>query len=301
MLIVNKNKTFSMIIACSFLTMNVLPAFADEYMVLPPLMDENPSTQDRPLPSPQVPAESATPTMPPSSPAANYSDEGDSSVPQQSYQEPRQTYQEPQQSYQENYQQTSYRSSAPLQGTISTVPVGTAFQVVLNDSISSQRFKVGDIFTATLNQPIAIEGNVIVEAGSEVVGQVTFTEDAGRAGKNAQMEIKFTRIKPFSGNIIPITGKVLTQDNSGILKGGTLKNQLVQSLKAEAIAAGSGTIVGLGIGAMAGHAGTGAVVGTVSGAGIGAAWLLYRKGKEVQIPEGTKMVIVLEQPFNVIK
>jgi hypothetical protein len=288
----NKNKVISMAIACSFLAMNVMPAFADEYMVLPPLMDDESYTQDRPLTSPQIPSEPEVP----SAPTSNYSNNTYNGNYSTNYGSQSQS------SYQNDYYKPAVNySSAPLQGTISTVPVGTAFQVVLNDSINSKRYRVGDIFTATLNQPISMEGNVIVEAGSEVVGQVTFTEDAGRAGRNAKMEIKFTSIKPLYGKRIPITGKVLTEDNTGIIRGGTLKGQLVQSVKTEAIVTGSGTVVGLGIGALAGHAGTGAVVGATSGAGVGLAWLLWRKGKEINIPEGTKMIIMLEQPFNVIK
>ena len=173
--------------------------------------------------------------------------------------------------------------------------------MITNSNITTQRNSVGEIFTATLNHPISVDGNIIVPAGSEVVGQITYTEDAGRVGKHAKMEIKFTSIKPPYGNKIPITGKVLTQDNTGILKGGKIENQLVRNVKAEAMVTAGGTIVGLGIGAVAGSVGTGAAIGGASSGGIGLGWLLFRKGKEVKMPGGTKMVVVLEQPFNVGK
>ena len=71
----------------------------------------------------------------------------------------------------------------------------------------------------------------------------------------------------------------------------------------EALITAGGTLAGAGIGGILGGvtAGTGAAVGAVSGAGIGLAYIIWRKGKEVKVPEGTQMVVVLEQPFNVTK
>lgn len=258
-------KLASIIMACSFLSLSISPAFADEYMVLPPILDEEPAPQDQPLP--------------------DFSQEN--------------TYN--QNNFNANYVQPKTYSSDSLRGSVSTIPVGTAFQVVTNTNINTNRNTVGEIFTTRLNHPISVDGKIIVPAGSEVIGQVTYVEDAARVGKNAKMEIKFTSIKPQYGNRIPIVGKVLTKDNTGILKGGTLKEQLVSHVKTETVATAGGTLVGLGLGAVAGSAGTGAAVGAIGGGGIGIGWLLWRKGKEVKMPSGTKMVVVLEQPFNVGK
>lgn len=232
------NKFFSFLIIFSFLNLTICPAYADEYMMLPPVTEHQ-------------------------------SDQGQS----------------------------------PLKGSITTVPVGTAFQVIIDSDINSTRNQVGEIFTATLNQAITINGETVIPAGSEIVGQITYLQDAGRAGKNAKMEIKFTSIKPLYGTKIPITGKLLTEDNSGILKGGSLKEQLVRSLKTEAIVTAGGTVAGAGAGAVLGGVtlGTGMAVGAVSGAGVGLAYVLWRKGKEVKVPIGTKMIVVLEQPFSVGK
>lgn len=266
------NRVFSLIIACSLLGLAIQPVFADEYLVLPPILDEENNRQDQPLP--------------------DISDEVNNSRYRKNN------------NYYKNTNDYSYETSGysePLKGTISTVPVGTVFQVITNINISTQRSRVGEVFTATLNHPISVDGNIIVPAGSEVVGQITYIEDSGRVGKNAKMEIKFTSIKPPYSSKIPITGKVLTQDNTGVLKGGTLKDQLVKGIKTEAIAAGGGTLIGTGIGAIAGSVGTGAAVGAAGGGILGLGWIFWRKGKEVKIPIGTKMVIVLEQPFDVGK
>ena len=256
------NKACCFLVLFSFLNLTIYPAFADEYMVLPPVMEEQSSQ--------------------------NYNN--------QNYNN---------QNYNTGYDTSnSYStSSQPLQGTITTVPVGTAFQIITDADLNSARNQIGEIFTATLNQPIAVNGDVVIPAGSEIVGQITYLQDAGRAGKNAKMEIKFTSIKPLYGAKVPIMGKVLTQDNTGILKGGTIKDQLVKSAKTEAIVTAGGTVVGAGIGAALGGvtAGTGAAVGAASSAGIGLVYLLWRKGQEVKVPSGTKIIVMLEQPFSVGK
>ncbi|HSA07486.1 MAG TPA: hypothetical protein P5556_09930 [Candidatus Gastranaerophilales bacterium] len=267
------NKVISLLTAFSFLNLSVQPVLADEYMMLPPIMEESQSQNFQ--------QREALPT--------NYS------------QNINPKYNEEVNNYQNNYNYSSSGSAATLKGALSTIPVGTVFQVIINSDVNTVRNRVGEIFTATLNQPISMDGNIIVPAGSEVIGQITYLEDAGRAGKNAKMEIKFTSIKPPYSSRIPIVGKVLTQDNTGILKGGSLKEQLVKSVKTEAVAVGSGAIVGTGIGALAGSAGAGLAVGATGAGVVGLGWLAWQKGKEVKLPVGSKMMVMLEQPFNIGK
>lgn len=284
------NRIFAFILAFSFLSLTIQPAIADEYMMLPPILDEESNQQDQPLPG-------LSDEMNRDINNAKNKEQSDYRYTNDEY---NQNYKESRDAYYQNTRNYSY-SNEPLKGTISTVPVGTAFQVITNTNINTQRNRVGEIFTTTLNHPISVDGKIIVPAGTEVIGQITYIEEAGRVGKNARMEIKFTSIKPPYSSRIPITGKVLTQDNTGVLKGGSLKNQLVKHVKTGAMTTAGGTIVGTGIGALAGSAGTGAAVGAASGGILSLGWIFWRKGKEVRMPAGTKMVVVLEQPFDVGK
>jgi len=196
--------------------------------------------------------------------------------------------------------QTTY-GTPYIQGTVSTVPVGTSFEVITNADISTKNNHVGEVFTATLNQPITMGTDIVIPAGSEVFGQITYSEDAGRAGRNALMEIKFTSIKPPYGNKIPMMGKIVTKDESGVLKGGSLKQQLAKGASTLAVTATGGLAAGLGIGAIAGEAGAGAAIGSATGGIVGLGYVIARKGKEVSLPIGTKMIVSLEQPLNVAK
>lgn len=194
---------------------------------------------------------------------------------------------------------TEADNSSFLKGTITTVPVGSSFEIITNSEISTETTRVGEIFTTTLSQPVTVGNNIVIPAGSEAYGQVTYSEDAGRVGRNAVMEIKFTSIKDPNGKKIPMMGKIVTKDGTGMLKGGSIKSQLVKSAAAVAIPATAGVFTGMGIGAIAGETGVGAAVGSSVGGLFGIGYMVYRKGKEVELPRGTKMIITLEQPLTV--
>ena len=192
-------------------------------------------------------------------------------------------------------------SNAPLQGSVSVVPAGTTFEVTTNTPINASACQVGDLFTATLTKPLIVSGNVIVPEGSEALGQVTYIENAGRVGKNGQMDIRFTSIKLPNGQKVPIVGKIMTKDKSGMLKGGTLASQIVHAGATEVVATAGGALTGLTIGAIADGAGVGTLVGTSLGGAMGLGYILARKGKEVAIPGGSKLSIILDQPATIGK
>jgi len=191
----------------------------------------------------------------------------------------------------------SYKSPV-LKGTVITVPVGTSFEIITNSEINTKKNHVGEIFTATLNQPISVGTDIVIPAGSEVFGQVTYSEDAGRVGRNAIMEIKFTSVKPPYGNKIPMMGKIVTKDKTGVLRGGSLKNQLVKNVSSVAATTAGGLAVGTGIGAIASEAGAGALIGSAVGGVVGIGYIIVKKGREVNLPIGTKMIVTLEHPLT---
>jgi len=200
----------------------------------------------------------------------------------------------------QNYSPYSNNSgTAVLKGTVTTVPVGTAFEIITNSEINTKKNHVGEIFTTTLNQPISVGGDTVIPAGSEVFGQVTYSEDAGRLGRNAIMEIKFTSVKPPYGHKIPMIGKIVTKDSSGLLKGGSVKQQLVKNISTVGVTTVGSLVVGAGIGSIASEAGVGTAVGSALGGIFSIGYIIARKGKEVNIPTGTKMIVTLEQPLTV--
>ncbi len=196
----------------------------------------------------------------------------------------------------------NYQMNSPLQGRVATIPLGTTFQAVTSNAINSYTSKVGEKIIAKIAEPIAVNGQIIIPPGSEIIGQITYIENSGRVGKNGVMEVKFTSVELPYSHRIPVMGKILTVDNTGILKGGSIKKQLVTTVSTGAVTTASGTLAGLGIGSViGGAAGAGAAVGTAIGGVLGIAFMFARKGKEVIIPRGTKLNVILEQPVTVGK
>lgn len=186
-----------------------------------------------------------------------------------------------------------------LQGSVATAPRGTNFEVVTNSTINSMSARVGDTFTASIDEPLIIDSKSVIPAGSEMIGQITYVESAGRIGKNALMDIRFTSVKLPNGERVPVNAKILTTDASGVLRGGRKSNII---LKATGTAAGStaaGAVAGTSAGAILGSVGGGALFGTAVGGLVGVGYALYRKGKNIVLPSGTKLGITLEQPLTV--
>jgi len=189
-------------------------------------------------------------------------------------------------------------SPAPLKGQVTVVPSGTQFQVQTTNILSSTSTQLGEVLNAKIVSPIYVNGVEAVPAGSEAVGQVTYIQKAGRVGKNAVIDVKFTNIVLPNGQRVPVMGKIETIDKTGQLKGGEVKDQLLKSLGVAAASTAGGTLAGLGVGSLMGSAGGGAVFGVTAGSLIGLGWLFGRKGKEVVIPRDMNMVITLEQPLT---
>ena len=67
-----------------------------------------------------------------------------------------------------------------------TVPSGTSIVVRLIDTIDSATAQSGDKFHATLDAPIAIDGDVVVPAHYDVQGHVVNAQASGKfAGQSA--------------------------------------------------------------------------------------------------------------------
>lgn len=200
-----------------------------------------------------------------------------------------------------NYQSAPVQNSQmqPLQGSVATAPRGTNFEVTLENTINSMTSRVGDTFKAEIDEPLVIDSQTVIPAGSELTGQVTYIEKAGRVGKNALMDIRFTAVKLPNGDKVPLNAKIITTDSSGVLRGGKKTNIV---LKATGTAAGStaaGAAGGTAAGALFGSVAGGAILGTAVGGVVGVGYALYRKGKDIVLPSGSKLGITLEQPLTV--
>jgi hypothetical protein len=161
-----------------------------------------------------------------------------------------------------------------------TVPEGTPVTILLNDPISTARNKAGDKFTASLADPIVVNGETIVPRGASVNGTVVDAEGSGRVKGKASIRLTLNSIAA-GGKTYPITTRPFEAEA-----------EATKGRDAGVIAGGGG--IGAAIGALAGGkkgAATGAIIGGAAGTGA----VLATKGKEVEFNSETKLNFTLEK------
>jgi hypothetical protein len=217
-----------------------------------------------------------------------------------------QNYYQDNQGYNQNYSQNygqNYNQRPnlpPLQGRVVVAPAGTSLSVRNTTALSSAVNNVGDQVRTRLSSDLYAGGGLVLPAGSIIEGQITQLESAGRTGKNGIIGVRFTNAITPNGQRVPISARLATQDGSGLIRGGTTKGRVAKSALSGAVGAGIGAALGTALApAAGGRVGKGAVYGTAIGGGAGLLSNVVRKGNEAELPTGTELQIVLDQPLTV--
>lgn len=191
------------------------------------------------------------------------------------------------------------KSPQTLRGRVVTVPAGESMTVVTTSAISSQNAYVGQNFSTALATDFHYNGELIAPAGSTIEGNVIEVSKAKRGSINGKMCIRFNQIVTPYGLQIPISAVIKTNDNSGVLVGGTKLDVAKNYGKNAVIGSAAGALSGVVFGALAdGSVGKGAALGTAVGAGGSLVKSIADKGKDVDIPAGAAFDIILTQPIT---
>ncbi|MEB3288190.1 MAG: hypothetical protein VKJ04_11900 [Vampirovibrionales bacterium] len=186
-----------------------------------------------------------------------------------------------------------------LRGRVSTVPMGTMLMVRVDQPVSAAQNRLGEPVTGTLENDIFINDSIAIPAGSQVLGHVAAVEPPTHMGKHGTLDIRFDSIKLVDGTQVPMRAHIVTSDQTGVLKGDTYTKDVLKGVGIAAGATGVGTLMGLSAGSLIGSAGAGALFGLGVGALGGMTYAVVRKGKDVQIPSGSRLSITLDQPVTV--
>jgi hypothetical protein len=156
--------------------------------------------------------------------------------------------------------------------------------VRINTMLASNKNKPGDLFTATLAQPLVVDGIVIAQRGQTVVGRVV---DAGK-GKDGKhfLKLELTGVTLADGSQVPMQSQLATTQGPttpGAVQAGTV--------------AGT-TAVGAGVGAVAGG-GTGAGIGAGAGAMIGIAGIIATRDHAAILFPETPLTFQVTAPVTV--
>lgn len=199
------------------------------------------------------------------------------------------------------YAEDSYKlNNNTLKGSVVTVPAGQSFKAVLMAPISSETAYNGQTITLALNSDFYFNGKRIATAGSSVTGTVIEVSKAKHGTLNGKLTLRFTQIITPSGQTIPISAVVKTDDNTGTLVGGTKFDIATEYGKDVAIGAGAGAVLGTIAGPLSGGSvGRGAALMTAVGAGGGLVKSIWDKGTDVTIPANAGIELILTQPITV--
>ncbi len=205
------------------------------------------------------------------------------------------------QQYQPYQTVNPYGNQQPtLQGSVFMVPAGAEIPALTTSEISTKNMILGQAVSLTLGQDYYYNNKLVAPAGSVVNGTVILLKKGSFAGRNGQLQIKFTSIVSPYGQMIPISGQIKTTDGTGILKGGTAMDTTIDYAKDTAIGAAAGAVGGLVMSAVSGGSiGRGAALGTAIGGGAGVAKSVFDKGGDVVIPANSNVAIQLDQPMTI--
>jgi hypothetical protein len=183
---------------------------------------------------------------------------------------------------------TRVESSGEVSGDVipvsrSTLPSGTTLQARLDQTLGTNKSKVGDTFTASVQSAVTTQnGETVVPSGAVIQGHVTALEASRNATEPAVIRLAFDRLS-FGGRSYPFEASVARA--AARQTGGDTRDETLRK-------AGIGAAAGALLGAVLGDAELkNMAIGAVLGAGVGTAISLGTGTVDSALPAGTTLTL----------
>jgi hypothetical protein len=183
---------------------------------------------------------------------------------------------------------------------------GTQLHLTLQNGLSTSVARDGDPFTAIVAEPVFNNGLVILPAGTKIHGQVgTIARPKHFAivRSQASMSLTFRSIE-IESRIFPAQMSILSISNGGVEEGKARKDiRTVEGVVVEEKRDIKGTVedvaIGTGGGSIVGALFSHVIRGTVFGLVGSTAWVIQKKGKDVELPAQTQLTVRMDSNVSV--
>jgi hypothetical protein len=165
-----------------------------------------------------------------------------------------------------------------------TLPINQPLLVRMIDSVDSAKNRVDDIFRASLETDLYVNGALVAHKGTDVYGKLASADKGGTFSGKSELQLELTRIV-IDGKEFPLVSSDYNVQG---------KSRGADSAKK----VGGGAVLGATIGGIAGG-GKGAAIGAAAGGGAGAGVQVLTKGQQVKVPSETLLEFRLQQDVTV--
>lgn len=175
-------------------------------------------------------------------------------------------------------------AAAPAPRAPLVIPSGTALHVRLDEEVDTKRNRSGDGFTATLEQPLTVDGVTVLPVGTRFNGHVTTAGSSGRLKGRAVIGLTLDSFEREGRRYDVRTTSV--------------DRVSANHKKRNAVLIGGGTGLGAAIGAIAGGP-KGALIGAGAGAAAGTAGAAATGKRNVAVPSEAMLRFTLRAPVEI--
>ncbi|HZP00044.1 MAG TPA: hypothetical protein VFD30_07110 [Terriglobia bacterium] len=168
-----------------------------------------------------------------------------------------------------------------------SIPAGTTLHCRLTQTLTTKLNYQGDPFTATVSEPVVLNGRDVIPVGTKIEGRISYLSRPGRIHGVGEMRLNAEKISFADGRTYPLSAVLLSAygaedtkvvGGEGLVKG---PNSRKESITEVAAGMGGGSLVGL----LFAHP----VVGMTVGGAVGFVDRMRRGGKDLALPIGTQL------------
>jgi len=163
------------------------------------------------------------------------------------------------------------------------LPSGTNVVVRLIDGVDSETARPGQTFTASLDEPVTVNGETVIPRGGDAVLKLVDAKESGKLTGRAELTLDLVSVT--------VNGRPMELNTTTVSRVSDSRGERTAKV------AGGTAVVGAIIGGIA-AGGKGAALGAAAGGAAGAGAEIITKGQRVKIPSETRLTFVLDTPVR---